>query len=148
MNNNDKIHTPYELFGVECGKGWYKLIEPIFKYIEDYNKDKSEDKKIVVLQCKEKWGGLRIYTNFGTDELHKMIDEAEDKSYEICEDCGSEENVGLRLTGWETTMCLECIKKEVKERNYPQRWLRNSDNKLFWVNTDGTMEEIKEEEQP
>ena len=45
-------------------------------------------------------------------------------------------------------MCLDCLKKEVKERNYPQRWLRNSDSKMFLINTDGTMEEIKEEKQP
>lgn len=30
---------------------------------------------------------------------------------------------------------------------YPQRWRRNSDDKLFWVNTDGTLEEINEDEQ-
>lgn len=147
-NKNDYLRTPFELFGIECGKGWYKLIKPIFDYIEEYNKDKSENEKIVIMQCKEKWGGLRIYTNFGNEELFKMIDDAEDKSYSVCEICGSEENVGLRLTGWETTMCLECLKKEVKERDYPQRWVRNSDNKTFWVNTDGTIEEINKTELP
>ena len=45
-------------------------------------------------------------------------------------------------------MCFDCLKKEVKERNYPQRWRRNSDDKLFWVNIDGTLEEINEDEQP
>ena len=148
-DENKQIHTPFELFGVECRKGWYKLIEPIFKYIEDYNKDKENDNdKIVVLQCKEKWGGLIIYTNFGTDELHKMIDDAEEKSYGICEDCGSETDVGMRITGWYTTMCLDCLKKEIQERGYPQRWERNSDNKLFWVNVDGTMEEIDKKDLP
>ena len=83
----------------------------------------------------------------GVRTLDKLIDEAEDKSLTVCEDCGSEENVGMRLTGWYTTMCLDCLKKEVKERNYPQRWRRNSDDKLFWVNIDGTLEEINEEEQ-
>ena len=147
MENNN-IKMPFELFGVECGKGWYKLIKPIFDYIEDYNKDKDEKNKIVVLQCKEKWGGLRIYISHGPDELHKMIDEAEDKSYGVCEDCGSEEDVGMRLSGWYTTMCLDCIKKEVKEKDYPQRWGRNSDNKQFWINPDGTVEEIDETELP
>ena len=40
------------------------------------------------------------------------------------------------------------LKREVKERGYPQRWRRNSDDKLFFVNTDGTLEEINENEQP
>ena len=140
------LPTPYELFGVECGKGWFKLLEPIVEYINDYNKDKKEEEKIVFDQIKEKWGGLRVYTNFGNEELFKLIDEAENKSYEVCELCGSEEEVGMRLTGWNTTMCLECLKKEVKEGKYPQRWERNSDNKMFWVYPDGTMEETKEEQ--
>ena len=40
------------------------------------------------------------------------------------------------------------IGRDVKERGYPQRWRRNSDDKLFLVNTDGTLEEINENEQP
>ena len=91
---------------------------------------------------------MNIYTNFGNDELYKLIDEAENKSLTVCEDCGSEEEVGMRLTGWYTTMCLDCLKKEVKKLGYPQRWRRNSDNKVFLVNTDGTLEEIVDEEQP
>lgn len=91
---------------------------------------------------------MNIYTNFGNDELYKLIDEAEDKSLTVCEDCSSEENVGLRLTGWYTTICLDCLKRDVKERGYPQRRRRNSDDKLFLVNTDGTLEEINENEQP
>ena len=141
------VPHPFELFGVECGKGWYKLIQPVVDYINEYNKNKTKEEQIQILQIKEKWGYLNIYTNFGNEELDKLIDEAEDKSLTVCEDCGSEENVGMRLTGWYTTMCLDCLKKEVKERNYPQRWQRNSDNKLFWVNTDGTLEEINEDEQ-
>ena len=110
--------------------------------------NKAEEQQIKILQIKEKWGYLNIYTNFGNDELYKLIDEAEDKSLTVCEDCGSEENVGLRLTGWYTTICLDCLKRDVKERGYLQRWRRNSDVKLFLVNTDGTLEEINENEQP
>ena len=76
--NENKIPTPIELFGIECGKGWYKLIEPIIKYIEEYNQDKKEEDKIKIIQIKEKFGELRFYTNFGTEELHKMIEEAEE----------------------------------------------------------------------
>ena len=91
--------------------------------------------------------GINAIKNTEASKLDKLIDEAEDKSLTVCEDCGSEQNVGMRLTGWYTTMCFDCLKKEVKERNYPQRWRRNSDDKLFWVNIDGTLEEINEDEQ-
>ena len=36
---NDKLQTPYELFGVECGDGWKGLLKPIFDYIEKYNSE-------------------------------------------------------------------------------------------------------------
>ena len=142
------IPHPFELFGVECGKGWHKLIQPIIDYITEYNKNKAKEEQIQILQIKEKWGYLNIYTNFGNDELYKLIDEAENKSLTVCEDCGSEEEVGMRLTGWYTTMCLDCLKKEVKKLGYPQVWRRNSDGKAFLVSTDGTLEEIIDEEQP
>ena len=142
----NKCHTPIELFGVECGNGWKDLLTPIIDYVNEYNKDKKEEEKIEFMQIKEKYGGLRVYTNFGTKELFDLIEKAEDESYNVCEDCGSREDVGMRESGWLTTMCLECIKKEVKERGYPQMWRRNCDEKLFRINTDGTMEETNTQE--
>lgn len=145
-NNNITAKHPYELFGVECGKGWHDLLKPIFKYVEDYNKNKPQDKHIEFLQIKEKFGGLRIYTNFSTQQLDDMIDYVEEQSFEVCEECGSRKNVGSRLTGRITTMCLNCLKKELAQRCYSQLWDRNCDHKRFWVNPDGTVEELTEEE--
>ena len=39
----EDLKTPWELFGVECGEGWFSLIEPILQYIQSYNKDKAEE---------------------------------------------------------------------------------------------------------
>ena len=142
-NKHNYVPHPFELFGIECHKGWYNLLTPVFEYVENYNKDKKDEEQIKFLQIKEKWGGLNIYTNFGNDELFKLIDKAEEESYNVCEECGSRNDVGMRESGWMTTMCLECIKKEVKERDYPQTWKRNLDNKLYSIQPDGTMEEIE-----
>lgn len=142
-NKHNYVPQPFELFGIECHKGWYDLLTPVFEYVENYNKDKKDEEQIKFLQIKEKWGGLNIYTNFGNDELFKLIDKAEEESYNVCEECGSRNDVGMRESGWMTTMCLECIKKEVKERDYPQTWKRNLDNKLYFIQPDGTMEEIE-----
>lgn len=141
--NNEQIPYPFELFGVECHKGWYDLLIPVFEYVKNYNKDKKDEEQIKFLQIKEKWGGLNIYINFGNDELFKLIDKAEEESYNVCEECGSRNDVGMRESGWMTTMCLDCIKKEVKEKDYPQTWKRNLDNKLYSIQPDGTMEEIE-----
>ena len=56
----EDLKTPWELFGVECGEGWFPLIEPILQYIQSYNKDKAEEYQIVVYQIKEKWGILQL----------------------------------------------------------------------------------------
>ena len=105
-------YIPFDLFGIECNKGWYGLIIPIVEYINDFNsKMESPDKYIKITQIKEKYGSLRFYTSFGTKELYEMIDKAEDDSYNICETCGSSEHVGHTLRGWEITCCKNCLEK-------------------------------------
>lgn len=129
----EKIKTPFELFNVECGKGWFDLLRPIFEYIERYNKDEKNKEKIEVLQVKEKFGGLRFYTNFQTNELSKLIEEAEFKADNTCELCGSTEKVGKTL-GWITTCCEECAKK-IAKNNYSEyiRWIpNNKEEGLKW----------------
>ena len=143
MNEKSHIPHPFELFGVECHKGWFNLLKPIFEYVQDYNKDKTEEEQIRFLQIKEKCGSLNVYTNFVTPKLSKLIEEEEIKSDEVCEECGSTNDVGKRLNGWITTMCLDCVKKEANEKNYPQLWERNSNDKRYWIMEDGKVDEIE-----
>ena len=125
---------PYELFGIECGKGWHGLLNPIFDYIEKYNKDKDDEHKMQIFQIKEKWGQLCVYLNFYTDEISKLIDTAEEEASNTCELCGSKENVGMAYEGWLTTECHDCMKKWCQKNERPHRWKRNSDNKIYWIN--------------
>lgn len=134
------IPYPFELFGVECGKGWNKLIQPLFEYIENYNQNKAKDEQIKVLQVKEKFGSLRYYTNFTTPELRDMIDDAEDRSYHTCEICGSTENIG-HTTGWITTLCHDCVKKNVIENNNHRIWIKDDNNKAYFIFPDKEDEE-------
>lgn len=107
--NKQKPQEPYELFGIECGKGWNKLIIPILDYIDLYNS--GHDDKIEILQIKEKFGGLRIYTSFSTPELDQLIDDAEEQSFKTCEYCGSTKNVS-QTTGWIKTLCRKCMREK------------------------------------
>lgn len=115
----ERLQTPYELFGIECSNGWKGIIQPIFDYIEEYNK--SHDEKIEIFQVKEKFGTLRFYCSFYTDELNKLIQEAEEKSYYICELCGSTEHVGKTL-GWILTCCEDCVKKICTINKTERKW--------------------------
>lgn len=135
--------TPFELFHVECEDGWKSLIQPMFDYIENYNKDKNADKKIIVHQVKEKFGSLRFYTNFYTEELLEMIRNAEQESFHVCEFCGSKENVG-HTCGWITTLCKDCAKKLAQKRDRQILWMDSNSIKVYFM-PDGSEKEIKNE---
>lgn len=142
---NNKPKTPYELFDVECGDGWNELLKPIFDYIENYNKDKDDKDKIEILQVKEKFGTLRFYTSFYTDELHELINKAENESAHTCELCGSKENIGYTC-GWITTCCEKCVKEMAKRNKKTVNWRPlNIDKKYKWIeiHSDGTLKPIK-----
>tara|TARA_Y100000034_G_scaffold8165_2_gene8920 strand:+ start:2468 stop:2905 length:438 start_codon:yes stop_codon:yes gene_type:complete len=104
-------------WGVAVGEGWYDLIYNLCEQIMAL--DPPKDFKAA--QVKEKFGGLRFYTSgHGSKEIFALIDEAERRSYTICEDCGSEENVSCDgRPSWVTTLCNSCaeaLKKRQEEK--------------------------------
>lgn len=80
-------------FGFECGSGWYNLILNLSLKIERLTEQLIErgvesEYLPVVVQVKEKYGGLRFYLNVSTEEMDELIEKAEEESLEICEECG------------------------------------------------------------
>jgi hypothetical protein len=88
------------------GFGWRPLVE---KLVDDIIAIEPE---VDVTQVKEKFGGLRFYTGGASDEVYALIDNAEEESFKICENCGTRENVTTK-GGWLITLCDKCR----KERN-------------------------------
>jgi hypothetical protein len=91
------------------GEGWLPLIMALDERLSAIDPDYD------IHQIKEKFGGLRYY--FGTesrltqrqfDEMHKLELWYENLSFEICEVCGSKENVTTFGGGWVRTRCEEC----------------------------------------
>ena len=107
-NENVEPKYPYELFGVECGKGWKHLYQPITDFIMEYNKE-HEDNPIIIHQIKEKFGGLRYYVSNYIDGLAEMIDKAEDESYNTCEICGKHIDEPIIEHHWIYPQCKECF---------------------------------------
>jgi len=95
-------------WGFECGDGWLTIIDDLSKKITEL------DPNVQAAQVKEKFGGLRFYIDGGSDEVHKLIEEAEEESYKTCEKCGTKENVSQTKTGWVKTLCDKC--KEERQR--------------------------------
>lgn len=97
----------------DCGDGWFPLLRELSRHIEEYNrKEVGEGRHVVVMQVKEKFGGLRFYVNSSTTNIDRLIAEAEDRSFKVCETCG--EDGELRKEGWWKTLCDGCHKKKLE----------------------------------
>ena len=133
---------PMELFGVECGRGWYGIVASLIKYIEEYNSSQPVDKHIVVNQVKEKYGELRFYTNFFNEELRELIDEAEGHSWNTCENCGATKNVGHIYKGWVSVMCADCL-AELARQNKDRTYTWSDRDNVYDVNSENVDDFLK-----
>ncbi len=66
-----------------------------------------------VHQCKEKYGGIRVYVGATTKEMEAAIDEAEAESFKTCEQCGAPGQ--LRRLSWLRTLCEDCLAAWITE---------------------------------
>lgn len=83
------------------GPGWVMIINKLFD---------AKPKDTLVIQVKEKFGGLRFYTHESTDEFHNLIDKAEEESYKTCQNCGKAGTLNTDRY-WMVTLCTECLNK-------------------------------------
>ncbi len=90
-------------WGCTCGEGWFDILDQLWK-------DLDELEGVVLGQVKEKFAGLRVYlepmSSNDFDEAHRLIDEAEVKSFKTCEVCGKPGKV--HGDGWVFTACDDC----------------------------------------
>lgn len=116
MKDYQKIIDDYPLLFseckyIDCGIGWYDLIEDLCSKIhaevakEPMDGIEEYNFYPMIAQVKEKFGGLRFYMQVETEAMSKLIQEAERKSKDICEECGAPGS--LRGVGWYYTSCEE-----------------------------------------
>lgn len=121
-DRNKPMNETCMCWGFSCGNGWFSLIDTLCSNIQhhidnppwvlnettkEYEKPKqSPVPQVVVDQVKEKFSGLRFYYHGGDEYIHALVDEAENLSYFICEECGRmDESVGRNKRGWIQTTC-------------------------------------------
>ena len=101
----EKFKTTNNMY---VGNGWRELINNLCEDII------AIDDTIEVVQVKEKFGGLRFYIRRGNTEIYDLINNAESKSLNICEKCGSKEGVETKPNKgemWILTLCKKCRNK-------------------------------------
>ncbi len=90
------------------GDGWEPLIRRLSEKLEPLIAalpPDDEEGPCCAAQVKEKFGTLRFYMMWATDEMDKYIRQAEGESARTCEECGAP---GQRTSkGWIKTLCPE-----------------------------------------
>ena len=100
------VHGGYSLEQglASVGEGWHDLVRGFFQACEDAG--------VAVTQVKEKFGGLRIYTDGSPEYIWDLANELEARSYKTCEDCGKHGKP--RAGGWVRTLCNEHAEGRLK----------------------------------
>jgi hypothetical protein len=96
---------PYGDFAV--GKGWWPILHALCSNIQHHinwkNKEREVVPQVVVMQIKEKFGGLRFYYDGGDNTIDGMVQMAESWANQSCETCGAPGK--KREGGWIRTLC-------------------------------------------
>jgi hypothetical protein len=98
--------------GFNCWEGWYNIID---KMLETVSNSVRRTSNINIVQIKEKFGMLRVYTETYDSYTQGIIDMAETLSKHTCERCGKLGELRPDL-GWIKTLCLNhysCRKLEL-----------------------------------
>lgn len=99
--------------GFSCNPGWFPLIRGFFAVVAETLEDHPE-REFVLLQVKEKFGGLRIYYRllpFENDavanRMHEAYLTAEKASMKTCDVCGKPGVLRKQGNWWFLTRCDE-----------------------------------------
>jgi hypothetical protein len=90
------------------GPGWDTIIADAVTAIEKHAVDAGL-KDFAIVQIKEKFGGLRIYTSVTDDAIDGIVTTAEKRAAVTCEVCGAPGR--MRDGGWLKTLCDDCEAK-------------------------------------
>jgi len=114
----EELHHRIIYAAMQCGsymrEGWYELVLELDAAISKIYPFYTID------QVKEKFGGLRYYIGIlpdtlpqqQHDKIYELINEAEEKSYNICDICG---NHGKTIKVGEYLIATRCEKHDDKD---------------------------------
>jgi hypothetical protein len=74
----------------------------------------KENYQVTCTQVKEKFGGLRFYTNGNDEQVKGMISYAEHLCWSSCQNCGSREDI-ITIDGWIARLCKKCANELGKQ---------------------------------
>ena len=102
MQKHHKILEPADYLSI--GEGWFPIIDRLCTALQT-EIDMRGLEQVIAKQVKEKFGGLRFYTDNFHGELQYLVDNAENEADRTCDVCG--EPGKIRGTGWLMARCDE-----------------------------------------
>ena len=106
---------------MECLEGWKDLYEPLFEYVEEYNKGKPKEEQLEVVQVKQKFGMLEFYVDGKIPQKFKDLrSQMRAKSMTTCEVCGKE-GKQRSVHGWIYTRCDDCFDKLMETKGLKRK---------------------------
>ncbi len=131
-NSEQLVHgdMPFDEWGVECGDGWFSLIDRLSHDCENeierlISLGVPKERWPRVAQIKEKFGSLRFYIRDSLpDELREQILKAsEEESRRTCEQCGAPKK-SWQSESWRTC-CDDCAAKSADKGVMLDKHLRS-----------------------
>jgi hypothetical protein len=94
---------------IGCSYGWDGVLDRLFTILDSHwnRLESPEEERFKVVQVKEKFGTLRVYTDGADERVYGLIDMAESVSGMLCETCGSSP-ASTGGKGWVRTLCPAC----------------------------------------
>lgn len=92
----------------------YDSVERDLREVHELREVPKRVKKVIAVQVKEKFGGLRFYYDGGDSVISGMVQMAEGMSYRTCEICGCQAQT--RRDRWITTQCDPCYNNREQRR--------------------------------
>ena len=121
-------YSRYEIYGCECGDGWYETIRGLCLDITAAYDEKGLEIDVVPVLIKEKFGEFRFYFDIGSSDMKNTVKELADKyrklSKSVCAYCGGVGYVHKELY-WVIPLCDGCYSKHIE--GGPERLLRTKD---------------------
>lgn len=129
-DKNKSARETMMCYGLSCDDGWFDVIDRLSEKLEALIKQHIAANGIEdhprAAQVKEKFGTMRFYMTSYSEEIEKVISEAEAEASNICEACGKPGE--LYTSGfWLKTLCQESADVENAKEDLISKFIKHED---------------------
>jgi hypothetical protein len=84
---------------ISCGDGWFNLLDHLCTDIDDHKNSCPDSPQVQAFEIKSVNAGLRFYATGCDKYTSTAINQAEERSYALCEECGDKGDRNYKKDG-------------------------------------------------